>query len=109
MRVKVKDPKVNSNKMDKITDELYKLGFYGGKMNSGKSKIEFYFDRRSWSELNSDNEMNSAMRYRNVTEFSLNIVYDIKLNSVVWSYGSEKELAASTSQGLNSKLVALLG
>ena len=96
--------------MEKITDGLFKLGFYGGKLRSSlKGKVEFYYDRKIWGELIWDPKTLTASRNRSLTEFSLSVVYDIKLNSIEWSYGSEEEEDSSIFKGLHLKIMLLLG
>lgn len=94
--------------MVKLGVELRKLGFCGGDIGV-KGKSEFYYDRKVWSELVSDKRSNTVSRLSSQIEFCLSVSWNLKLNSFVWSYGSEGERLLSVSQGLHSKLVALLG
>ena len=109
MKVKKRLTKTRANNMEMVGEDLYKLGFYGGDIKPGKIRSEYYFDRKVWSDLVSDVLTHSVMRRQIKIEFSLEVMYDHKLNTLTWKYGSDKEEERSRSSGLHSKLVDILG
>lgn len=116
MKTKEKKP----NPLERIKEDLSKLGFCGGELNSVRGKKTYGFTsikRSPLVQLNStsgkgkDQKQHlAAMRLRVEPECEITITLHVKDNKLTWEYDSAgyDKFAKGTS-GLHSRLVKILG